>query len=267
MVSKKQKDARKRFREANPELFPKPEPTQPKDPTSKKYKQKKEKSKFKKQKPNSDEPHKKSSLKKHPLRVPGMRPGERCHRCQGEDHIARNCPQKENKICLSCRRYGHSLMNCPNKGDGGAKLCYNCGDTQHRLSDCPNPRQDGGTKFASCFVCNEQGHLSKNCPKNTHGIYPKGGSCKLCGGVTHLAKDCPSKQNKGSDSSQQGQRTSIHAMARGQVTKFTSGDDLEDDFSTVKAVVTIDTSTKLDAEGKQLTKQKKKAPKVVNFVG
>ncbi|KAL9689943.1 hypothetical protein QQ045_010334 [Rhodiola kirilowii] len=253
MVSKKQKDARKRFREANPELFPKPEPTQPKDPTSKKYKQKKEKSKFKKQKPNSDEPHKKSSLKKHPLRVPGMRPGERCHRCQGEDHIARNCPQKENKICLSCRRYGHSLMNCPNKGDGGAKLCYNCGDTQHRLSDCPNPRQDGGTKFASCFVCNEQGHLSKNCPKNTHGIYPKG---DVESDLMKFLWLIPSTFV-----------SAIHAMARGQVTKFTSGDDLEDDFSTVKAVVTIDTSTKLDAEGKQLTKQKKKAPKVVNFVG
>jgi hypothetical protein len=32
MVSQRQRLARKRYREANPELFPKPEPTPPKDP-------------------------------------------------------------------------------------------------------------------------------------------------------------------------------------------------------------------------------------------
>ena len=31
----------------------------------------------------------------HPLRVPGMRPGEACFLCKGTGHIAKNCPQKE----------------------------------------------------------------------------------------------------------------------------------------------------------------------------
>lgn len=96
MVSKRQKEARKRFKAENPELFPKPEPTPPKDPDKKK----KKKSKFKRKKkveskaPNDGTKPIKKGHRKHPLRVPGMKPGESCFICKGKDHIAKLCPQK-----------------------------------------------------------------------------------------------------------------------------------------------------------------------------
>lgn len=95
MVSKRQKLARKRYREAHLELFPKPEPTPPKDP-DKKQKKKKKSLKFKRKKSESRVPNipVRKSLKKHPLRVPGMKPGEGCFICKDTNHIAKRCPQK-----------------------------------------------------------------------------------------------------------------------------------------------------------------------------
>ncbi|KAH1075434.1 hypothetical protein J1N35_027762 [Gossypium stocksii] len=214
MANKRQKLARKQYKEAHPELFPTQQPTPAKDPDKKK---KKKNSKFKRKREGSKElksPNNgyKKGIRKHPLRVPGMRPGESCYICKAKDHIAKLCPQKaqweKHMICLHCRQRGHSLKNCPEVMD--KKTCYNCGEAGHSLSKCPQPLQDGGTKFAQCFVCKETGHLSKNCPKNTHGIYPKGGCCKICGGVTHLAKDCPDK----------GKRASISANREGGLCKF-----------------------------------------------
>ncbi|XP_073112222.1 uncharacterized protein [Elaeis guineensis] len=235
MVSKRQKLARKRFKEANPHLFPKP----PQDPSSSSKEKKNKKNKNLKTLKRKTMAKKKSgsALRKHPLRVPGMRPGESCFICKSNDHIAKLCPEKaqweKNKICLLCRQRGHSLKNCPEKSDTKEKsLCYNCGEAGHSLLKCPHPLQDGGTKYANCFVCKEHGHLSKNCPKNTHGIYPKGGSCKICGEVTHLAKHCPNKGNKNSASSFGQQRTlgKPEESLLGQRIIYRSGDDLEDDF-------------------------------------
>lgn len=278
MVSKRQKLARKRFKEANPELFPKPEPTPPKDPN----KRKKKKSQFKRKKTETNgpkDPNKptKPSFRKHPLRVPGMKPGESCFICKAKDHIAKNCPEKaqweKNKICLLCRQRGHSLKNCRNKSDEtiDKKLCYNCGESGHSLANCPQPLQDGGTQFASCFICNERGHLSKNCPKNTHGIYPKGGGCKICGGVTHLAKDCPNKGNRGSAAaSGVGNISAAYEdRPRGRVTKIMSGDDLEDDFwEENKSKFSNSNIDQMSQSQDVLVKPKKKqGPKVVNFMG
>ncbi|KAF2320367.1 hypothetical protein GH714_027304 [Hevea brasiliensis] len=135
-----------------------------------------------------------------------MKPGESCFICKAKDHIAKLCPQKaeweKNKICLLCRQRGHSLKRCPNKKDETVdkKLCYNCGETGHSLSKCPQPLQDGGC-------------------------------CKICGGVTHLAKHCPDKGKRDSLTSvkeaiEKGERPSP------KVTKFVSGDELDDDFVT-----------------------------------
>ncbi|KAL7612858.1 hypothetical protein Lser_V15G09413 [Lactuca serriola] len=270
MVCKRQILARKRFKEEHPELFPKPQPTPPQDPNKKK---KKKKSNFKRKKSDSTDPSKsrRPAYKKHPLRVPGMRPGDSCFICKADNHIAKNCPEKDqwekHKICLLCRQRGHSLKNCPKKSgeDVDDKLCYNCGDFGHSLALCPQPLQDGGTKYASCFICKERGHLSKDCPKNAHGIYPKGGCCKVCGGVTHLAKDCPNKSNR-SDSAKRS--TGIGAVARGQVTKFASGDDLEDDFSMIEDDKEKKTfEPKADIVSKESKPKKKQGTKVVNFVG
>ncbi|KAF8380264.1 hypothetical protein HHK36_027748 [Tetracentron sinense] len=280
MVSQRQKLARKRVKEEHPELFQKPDPPEP----SKESKKKKKKSKFKRKRDENKRPKtlnksNRSNLRKHPLRVPGMKPGESCFICKSKDHIAKLCPQKaqweKNKICLLCRHRGHSLKNCPNKGEETMekKFCYNCGDTGHSLSNCTQPLQDGGTKFANCFICNQRGHLSKNCPKNTHGIYPKGGSCKICGGVTHLARDCPNKVNKSSfvGSGEFGERP------RGKVTKLLSGDDLDDDFMAEDTThsnkddssqVIYSVSSGAEVEKNSPVKPKKKqGPKIVNFVG
>ncbi|XP_038993329.1 uncharacterized protein LOC120117057 [Hibiscus syriacus] len=262
MANKRQKLARKQYKEAHPELFPTPEPTPAKDPDKKR--KKKQSSKFKRKKEGPKEPNNgyKKGIRKHPLRVPGMRPGESCYICKANDHIAKLCPQKaqweKHMICLHCRQRGHSLKNCPDVMD--KKTCYNCGETGHSLSKCPQPLQDEGTKFAQCFVCKEIGHLSKNCPKNTHGIYPKGGCCKICGGVTHLAKDCPDKGKRASAAAN-GEGTSIGSFERprGQVTKFISGDDLEDDFATQQS-----TDNASDAK---INSKRHKGPKVINFVG
>ncbi|XVE58535.1 hypothetical protein DITRI_Ditri04bG0177200 [Diplodiscus trichospermus] len=271
MANKRQKLAHKRYKEAHPELFPTPEPTPAKDPEKKK-KKKLKKSNFKRKKEGPKEPKdpndtNKKRIRKHPLRIPGMRPGESCYICKAKDHIAKLCPQKakweKHMICLLCRQRGHSMKNCPDVMD--KKMCYNCGETGHSLAKCPQPLQDGGTKFAKCFVCKEIGHLSKNCPKNTHGIYPKGGSCKICGGVTHLAKDCPDKGKRAAAATREG-GASIESgeRPRGQVTKFTSGDDLEDDFVT-REIVSNDASDAKDAKIKP--KKRKQGPKVVNFQG
>lgn len=183
------------------------------------------------------------NLRKHPLRVPGSKPGEGCFICGASDHIAKACPTKERwdskKICLLCRERGHTMKHCyNNQQNDDTKYCYNCGQTGHRLSECPEPIQNGGTAFAECFLCKERGHLSKNCPTNTHGIYPKGGSCKICGGLTHLAKDCPEKNTK-KLASGRGQTklqisrepaTAAKPGEQGKRIVFPSGDDLEDDF-------------------------------------
>ncbi|KAL2920682.1 hypothetical protein RDABS01_012173 [Bienertia sinuspersici] len=278
MVSKRQREARKKFKQSNPELFSTPEPTPPKDPSKKK----KKKPNFKRKKSDSSDPKtlnksQNSSFRKKPLRVPGLKPGECCFICKDVHHIAKNCPEKaaweKNKICLFCRQRGHSLKNCRNKSEEvvDEKLCYNCGETGHSLSRCPLPLQDGGTKFALCFICEERGHLSKNCPKNTHGIYPKGGCCKICSGVTHLARDCPNKRNTIAAANRGA--IPVFDQPRSQVTKLISGDDLEDDFmieddSKVKndSTKTKDDSS-LQENHNHAKVKKKKGPKVVNFVG
>lgn len=106
MVSKRQREARKKYKAENPELFPNPEPTPPKDPNKKK----KNKSEFKRKKveakaPNDPNKPIKKGFRKHPLRVPGMKPGDSCFICKAKDHIAKLCPEKaqweKNKVWLN----------------------------------------------------------------------------------------------------------------------------------------------------------------------
>ncbi|CDY31906.1 BnaC09g28380D [Brassica napus] len=286
MVRRRQRLARKRYKEAHPEQFPKPEPTPPKDPDKKK-----KKSLFKKKKPG---PMRKGSSTRHPLRVPGMKPGEGCYICKSKTHIAKLCPEKsewernKDKSLLMVKFLeflyvgkklnvdtlidhfilGHSLKNCPDKNDDSSfekKLCYNCVDTAHSLSHCPQPLEDGGTKFASCFICKEHGHISKNCPQNKHGVYPMGGCCIGCGSVAHLVKDCPDKLNRDSAPTKSSR---FDATPRGKLTKF-SGDDLEDDFyeepkSSKKIKTSDDVITPDNLDEKSILKKK---PKIVNFFG
>lgn len=210
---------------------------------------------------------KSNKLRKHPLRVPGKKPGEGCFICKAVDHISKNCPQRlekdRKKVCLLCRGVGHTLKNC--KGQQYAqetKFCYNCGDVGHRLAECKEPIKDGGTAFAECFVCKQKGHLSKNCPSNTHGIYPKGGSCKVCGGVTHLAKDCPQKHTGKPTNSGSGRvklQISKEVAPASQSSNnskrivFRSGDELEDDFVGIGNDQDTDSKTEVDEKSSHAT--------------
>ena len=90
MVSKRQREARKKFKQAHPELFPKPQPTPPKDPTKKK----KKKPNFKRKKPDTVDKSKTPSFRKKLLRVPGLKPGDSCYICKDVHHIAKDCPEK-----------------------------------------------------------------------------------------------------------------------------------------------------------------------------
>ncbi|WOL10529.1 hypothetical protein Cni_G19286 [Canna indica] len=278
MVSKRQKEAQKRFKEANPQQANAPDLV-PNGEAGKKSIKKKHQQQQKK-KNGLTKKTGGSALRKHPFRVPGMRPGESCFLCKSTDHIAKLCPEKaiweKNKICLLCRQHGHSLKNCPEKSDTNKKkLCYNCGEAGHSLSKCPLPLEDGGTKFASCFICKEQGHLSKNCPKSTHGVYPKGGSCKICGEVTHLAKYCPNK-GKQNLSTSSGQQNLDKSDGRNQKIHF-SGDDLEDDFLEESVLGSKKDATSSanslsgipmdDSGNNPHAKPKKQGPKIVNFLG
>ncbi|KAL6291501.1 hypothetical protein ACE6H2_009011 [Prunus campanulata] len=132
MVSKRQRDARKRFRAENPELVK--QPTPPKDPSKKKGK----KSTFKRKKaPNGPDKPTKTSHSKHPLRVPGMRPGESCFICKATNHIAKLCPERagwdkhKGGSCKICGGVTHLARDCPNKGNrdsmaaGGAFHSWN----------------------------------------------------------------------------------------------------------------------------------------------
>ena len=88
MPNKRQREARKRFREENPGLCP-PAPAPAADGTKKK------KSMFKKvKKAGVGAGGGGAGRSKHPLRVPGMRPGEQCFICKSTDHAAKNCPEK-----------------------------------------------------------------------------------------------------------------------------------------------------------------------------
>ncbi|GLJ40626.1 hypothetical protein SUGI_0838600 [Cryptomeria japonica] len=241
MGNKRQRLARQKFIESHPN--PNPPPPAGDENTKKKKKRKREGGGGKAGEKGFKRARTKT-LGKHPLRVPGMKPGDGCFFCHSKDHIAKYCPQKaqadNKKICLLCRERGHTLKHCPNSQESQeTAYCYNCGETGHRLSKCPEPIKNGGTAFAECFLCKERGHLSKNCPTNSHGIYPKGGSCKVCGGLTHLAKDCPEKLKRNIASGQGRTRLQISkepAVAakpgeQGQRIVFRSGDDLEDDFA------------------------------------
>ncbi|RYQ94038.1 hypothetical protein Ahy_B09g100239 [Arachis hypogaea] len=203
MVSQRQRLARKRFKEENPELFPKPEPTPPKDPDKKKKKKKSNTFKSSSIKRRSDGSEElgvskkpfKSNYRKHPLRVPGMKPGDTCFICKAADHIAKSCPQKA--------------------------------------------------------------EWEKN----------KGGCCKICGGVTHLARDCPEKGKKApfaaNGPADGSMRLRNEQRPCGTITKFVSGDDIEDDFMTDDINNRDKDKSSKSKDGQ--AKPKNKGPKVVNF--
>ncbi|CAN6487047.1 unnamed protein product [Victoria cruziana] len=282
MVSKRQRVARRRFREEHdggggetPFLL-RPEAGDGGTRKKKQKNNKRDRCSSAKNGRSAKFMKKSNGLRKHPLRVPGMKPGDSCFICEAQDHVAKNCPTKatwdKNKICLLCRQKGHSLKNCPKFCGDKEKKCYNCGGMGHSLSKCLLPLQDGGTKFAECFICKKEGHLSKNCADNKHGIYPKGGCCKVCGGITHLAKHCPSKDNNSTAIHSETDRTS-NELANSAHTRrivFSSGDDLEDDFTVEEPRQREPGSKEIQSSSgfdNHVNAKNKQGLQVVNFMG
>nr|VDD17367.1 unnamed protein product [Brassica rapa] len=180
----------------------------------------------------------KCSSTRHPLRVPGMKPGEGCYICKSKTHIA--------KVCFSATSWHINKSTELKSGGLPIHLYIAQGPSSHTMwdSNSPSTRDGGsldscdrshvhvsshglhllvlmrGTKFASCFICKEHGHISKNCPQNKHGVYPMGGCCKVCGSVAHLVKDCPDKLNRDSTPTKSSR---FDATPRGKLTKFSTG--------------------------------------------
>ncbi|CAK7337288.1 unnamed protein product [Dovyalis caffra] len=275
MVSQRQKLARKRYKEEHPELFPKPEPTPPKDPN----KRKKKKSLFKKKKSDPKDPNKvnKKGFGKHPLRVPGMKPGDSCFICKAKDHIAKLCPQKDE---WEKNKFEYLLSSIELVGDKHCvryAIClqYGCGigrklvlelDIVSRLCDEGIASSVVLTRMMRLWIRNcviiagKQGiHFLNvlNLEKMAYAIsvIPLGGCCKICDGVTHLAKDCPDKDKRGSAAFGRG-AIGREVRPTGRVTKFISGDELDDDF------MTENTYSIPKDDGKS---KKKQGPKVVTF--
>lgn len=61
-----------------------------------------------------------------------------CYHCDGEGHIARNCPNKPPQLCFNCGKPGHVKRDCP----GGER--YERGTrSQHRAAVGPQPGKGG----------------------------------------------------------------------------------------------------------------------------
>ena len=106
-MSKRRRVARKKFKEENPHLFPQPDTPQ-NDAGSNADEKKKKKKPFKTlkggvAKSGNGNNKRMSSSSKHPLRIPGQRPGEGCFVCGAATHLAKACPEKaeweKNKVC------------------------------------------------------------------------------------------------------------------------------------------------------------------------
>ncbi|CAN6487046.1 unnamed protein product [Victoria cruziana] len=246
MVSKRQRVARRRFREEHdggggetPFLL-RPEAGDGGTRKKKQKNNKRDRCSSAKNGRSAKFMKKSNGLRKHPLRVPGMKPGDSCFICEAQDHVAKNCPTKatwdKNKICLLCRQKGHSLKNCPKFCGDKEKKCYNCGGMGHSLSKCLLPLQD------------------------------------VCGGITHLAKHCPSKDNNSTAIHSETDRTS-NELANSAHTRrivFSSGDDLEDDFTVEEPRQREPGSKEIQSSSgfdNHVNAKNKQGLQVVNFMG
>lgn len=74
--------------------------------------------------------------------------GPKCVICNGEGHLARDCtePRKTGKECRVCGG-DHMARDCPEKE---AKVCRNCNGEDHMAKDCPEPKNPANIQCRNC---------------------------------------------------------------------------------------------------------------------
>ncbi|KAL6245917.1 hypothetical protein RBB50_007070 [Rhinocladiella similis] len=113
-----------------------------------------------------------------------------CHLCGEEGHRVRDCTQerkKSGRACKICEAEDHMAKDCPNREK---RTCRNCGEEDHISKDCPNPRKQ------TCHNCGEEGHVSRDCEQPRKKINWAEVTCTVCQQKGHGRGRCPQAQDK-----------------------------------------------------------------------
>ncbi|GKV31139.1 hypothetical protein SLEP1_g39873 [Rubroshorea leprosula] len=228
-----------------------------------------------------------------------------CLLCRQRGHSLKNCPIKndenmDKKLCYSCGETGNSLAKCSQphqdsswpfsstknaligfckydysfllKKIGVIWCCIRC-CWKFMLEFVENilkrELQEGRATgpFGPIHPSISPGPLSSLALRAFFFYFLWGGGCKICGSVTHLAKDCPNKGSEVPPTAGKEGNTSIENedRPRRQITKFTSGDDLDDDFRVEDSASKVQNTS--NSKDMNVKSKKKQGPKVVKFVG
>jgi hypothetical protein len=118
--------------------------------------------------------------------------GDRCNKCGGIGHWARDCPSRidvgrgsgggrfrSDHDDRGRDHRGERRERPPRREPGADDTCNRCGKTGHWARDCPEPRNDGKTGARGpgaddkCNICGELGHWARDCPNKDK--FPKRG--------------------------------------------------------------------------------------------
>ncbi|KAH0845541.1 putative zinc knuckle transcription factor (CnjB) [Fonsecaea pedrosoi] len=132
-----------------------------------------------------------------------------CKICESEEHLAKDCPNKEQRTCRNCGEEDHMARDCPTREK---RTCRNCGDEDHLARDCPQPRK------MTCNICSEEGHMARECPKREEaGPRPRTDwtkvTCTICNEKGHGRARCPQNQAALTDRPNDGKANGANSAA------------------------------------------------------
>ncbi|KAK4945981.1 hypothetical protein LTR10_014783 [Elasticomyces elasticus] len=116
--------------------------------------------------------------------------GRACKICESEEHLAKDCPNREKRACRNCGDEDHMAKECPNRE---VRTCHNCGEEDHISKDCTQPRKQ------KCRICDAEDHLQRDCPKKDEaGPRPRTDwskvTCSVCQQIGHGRARCPNAE-------------------------------------------------------------------------
>uniref|UniRef100_A0A669B355 CCHC-type domain-containing protein n=1 Tax=Oreochromis niloticus TaxID=8128 RepID=A0A669B355_ORENI len=88
----------------------------------------------------------------------------RCHLCDSEEHMARDCflvYAGQPQACRKCGSVGHNAEQCDQV------RCRSCGKLGHITRDCKEPRR--------CHLCDSEEHMARDCTKGGEASWSIGG--------------------------------------------------------------------------------------------